>query len=248
MEEKVSKTSVSSDTEIAPKASSDSATENPKPEDAKNDTVSLERYKELEAFATRARQNEIAFATKAARAEPKTLLEISDPKVQAAAVKEIYGLDTIAQVQEVFGKDFWKNSGKSEDSSEEGEVESLKKEMKLFKVKAESERVENAIKALKASNPSLIASEKDEDTLRKEMTLISTELSPEERVSKAARLAFGDLEANKAKAIVASNAQSTVGPSSASGEKQITREEEVKARASAIGSFLFQGRTFTTSK
>lgn len=195
--EEVSKTSAQA--EIAPKAAEDANNANPQNADAK-DTVPMERYKELEAFATRARQGEIANAVRAAKADPRALLEISDAKVQAAAVKEIYGLDTMAQVQEVFGKDFWK--AKDNDGEGSDEITSIKTELKLLKVKGESERIENAIKALKASNPNLITSEKDEETLRSEMRLISTELSPEERVSKAARLAFGDVEGNKAKELV----------------------------------------------
>lgn len=219
--EEVRKTSVSSETEIAPKTGEDSDKENPQKPDA-DATVSIERYKELEAFATRSRQNEIAFATKAAKADPKSLLEIQDAKVQSAAVKEIYGLDTLAQVQEVFGKDFWKAREKDGDDNEDGsgrsKLSELETKIKLMEVKNQSERVENAIKSLKASNPNLISSEKDEELLRSEMKLISTELAPEDRVAKAARLAFGDLESKKAKELILMQ-NSAAGSGTASQDK-----------------------------
>jgi hypothetical protein len=164
------------------------------------ETIELARYKELEAFATKARQNEIANAVRLAKLDPKSVAEIGDAKVQNAVVKELYGLDTLAQAKEVYGDMFYDK--KDGDGSGEDEISSIKKEFKLLKVKTEAEAVNNAIKALKASNPNLLKSEQDEETLRREMSLISASLSPEERVKKAARLAFGDVEANKANALL----------------------------------------------
>lgn len=195
--EEVSKTSALA--EIAPKATEDASTANPQPVDAKESADQLaQRYKDLESAYTRSRQSEIAFATKAARIDPKTLMEISDAKVQAAAVREIYGLESLSQVKDALGEEFWKFKSKEEDGEGKAETD---KQIKLLSMKLDSERLESAVSAFKLANPSLITSEKDEDLLRSEMRLISTELSPAERVSKAARLAFGEVEGNKAKAL-----------------------------------------------
>lgn len=190
---------------------------------ASADTVSLERYKELEAFATRARQNEIANAVIVAKANPKFVSEISDAKVQNAVVKEIYGLDNLAEVQEAFGKDYWKTKDAGGDGESEDKVASLEKEVKLMRLRGQSDRVNAEIEKLKFANPNLIKSEKDEEALRAEMRLISAEVSPEERVKKAARLAFGDVEANKANAML--NSQSASSGGSAAPEKNTNAEQ-----------------------
>lgn len=206
------------------------------------ETIELSRYKELEAFATKARQNEIANAIRLAKLDPKTVTEIGDSKVQNAVVKEIYGLDTFAQVKEVYGDAFYdKKDGQNEGDDE---VSSIRKELKLLKVKQESEAVDNAIKALRASNPNLLKSEQDEETLRKEMGLISAQLSPEERVKKAARLAFGDVDANRAKELLDMNAAAGALPASGARENKDQAQEQLKARASALAAFAFQGHTF----
>jgi hypothetical protein len=209
---------------------------------SQSETIELARYKELEAFATKARQNEIANAVRLAKLDPKSVNEIGDIKVQNAVVKELYGLDTLAQAKEVYGDTFYdKKDG--EDKGED-ELYSIRKELKLLKVKQESEAVDNAIKALRLSNPELLKSEKDEESLRKEMSLISSQLSPEERVKKAARLAFGDVSVNRAKELMDMQSAAGALPAAGARENKNEAQEQINARANAIAAFAFQGRTF----
>ena len=200
--------------------------------------IELSRYKELEAFSTKARQNEIALAIELAKANPSKI-ESYDAKTQNAVAKELYGLDTFAQVKEVYGDDFAKKSNDSDDG--EDRTAKLEKELKLFKVKAEYNEVENAIKSLKASNPELLKSESDEVQLRSEMRLLSDKLSPDERVRKAARLAFGDLEANKAKALIDIQSQAGAANTGSAQQKQVTQSQEIEARGKEIAAYIFRG-------
>jgi hypothetical protein len=163
--------------------------------------VSEKDHKELEAFATRNRQLAIQMATEAAKANPKSLLSIPDSKVQNAVAKEIYGLDSFAQVKAVYGDEFWKSSENKEDGDED-KISQMERKLRMFETKSESDRVENAINSLKASNPNLLKSDADEESLRNELSLISSKVSPEERVKKAARILFGDTEAQKAKELL----------------------------------------------
>jgi hypothetical protein len=195
---------------------------------SQSETIELARYKELEAFATKARQNEIANAIRLAKLDPKSVNEIGDIKVQNAVVKEVYGLDTLAQVKEVYGDSFHDKKDGNDDG--EDEISSIKKEFKLLKVKTEADAVKNAINALKASNPNLLKSEQDEETLRREMSLISASLPPEERVKKAARLAFGDVDAMKAKILGEMSSQS----GSSASQSPVTQKGKAEKNASEL--------------
>lgn len=201
--------------------------------------VSEKDHKELEAFATRNRQLAIQMATEAAKANPKLISTIEDTKVQNAVARELYGLENLAQVKAVYGDEYWKSSEKRDDG-EEDKVSTLERKLRMFETKSEFERVEQAVSSFKASNPSLIKSEKDEEALRNEMSLISTKLSPEERVKKASRIAFGDSEANKANSLINLSGSAGATPSAAALETINAAQEEDKKRVSAIAAFAFR--------
>lgn len=193
--------------------------------------VPEKNYKELEAFATKTRQELIKTAVQLTKQDPKYLTSISDPKLQASVAKEIYGLESLAQVKEVFGEKFYEKN-ESEDAGKV-EVEDLRKEIKLMKVKGEADKIDAAVATMGLS-------EDKAEAFKAELRLINADLPLEVRIQKAKRLAFGETPDDGAKALLQINKATGAAPSSAAA--QTKQEDPAKTIAKANVAWLFQNR------
>ena len=68
--------------------------------------VPEEQYKSLQSDYTKRVESEIALATKLVKANPNELKALSDARVQNAVAKQLYGVDTYAQLIAVYGENF----------------------------------------------------------------------------------------------------------------------------------------------
>jgi len=162
-------------------------------EDGQAPKISEEDNKNLQAFATKARQGQIDLAVKLANADKKAILDL-DRDLQEKVIKSIYGLNNLEEVKLIHGDDFY-NAGSSKSHDDEYEDEEkqskLEKEFKLMKYQIEKKSIEDAISLFKNNNKLLFDNENSEERLKDELKYISTELPIEERVKRAARSAFG---------------------------------------------------------
>jgi len=140
-------------------------------------------YLSLQAESTRWRQGEIEMATKLVQANPAELHAIKDKKVRDAVVKSTSIYSSYDEMVAVEGKE-------TNNSSEEDEVTSLKKQVKQLSYQSEKREIENAINAVKQANPSLFASPENEEKLRNSISLFSNQLEISERVSLAMKVAL----------------------------------------------------------
>lgn len=151
-------------------------------------TVSEVAYKELQSFATVNRQELIETRVELAMVKPQSLLEIKDKKLQDKVVERLYpSFKNVEELQLVHGKEFWKTEQVTETIGEDIPTPStsIEKELKLIKYQLAKKELNDAISEFKRSNPSIVINEDKEEKLREEVSNISADLSPSERVARA---------------------------------------------------------------
>lgn len=149
--------------------------------------VPEEQYKSLQSDYTKRVESEIALATKLVKANPNELKALSDPRVQNAVAKQLYGVDTYAQLIAVYGENF---ATPSEDENLDVTTR-LEREVRMLKFNSESQILDSAIEAFVSQNKDLITSPEDEVKLRDELKYISTDLPVKERIRRASVIVFG---------------------------------------------------------
>lgn len=149
-------------------------------------TVAVEDYKNLESFATKSRQDAIKFAKMLAEANPKSIESIDDEKIQQKVIKELHWYDSLDELKIFKPEIFEEESEKQkQNTSEDKRYENL---MNLLnKNKLEDEITKQTQTIWKASE----AIPDFKDKVLSELKNISSELSNEERVSKAIKLVTG---------------------------------------------------------
>lgn len=144
-------------------------------------------YKSLESEYTKARQLAIDIAIKASQKDAKSILEISDKKVQDAVVRNIYGYESLAQLQSIEWHDFYEVKSWDDVS----ELDKLSKEVKMLRYSSEAKELDSTISNYKLRNPELFTWNNAEALIKEELKYISSELPMDERVKRAATNVLG---------------------------------------------------------
>lgn len=151
------------------------------------DVVPLEQYKALQSTYTANRQYMIDMAIESAKANPNSITNIKDEKLQSTVVKQLYGVDNYSQLVAIY----WDNFASKENEDDDNDSHKiLEREVKILKFNAEKSEVENALREFKSSNPQYFTSTQNEDKLRDELRFISGELPAIDRIRRAAAIAF----------------------------------------------------------
>ena len=156
---------------------------------ALQNTVREEDYKSLQAEYTRANQEKINLAVKLATKDKKSIIEISDRKLQDKVIKEIYWLNNIDEVKLIHWNTFYNETAQEEDDDDK--FSKLERELKIMKYNQTKGELERFIEDYKKENKILFEWADAEDRLRDEIKYVSSELTAEERVKRAAKIAFG---------------------------------------------------------
>lgn len=157
------------------------------------DKVSKEEYLNAQAFGTRARQAEIAMATKLVQTDGKQLHSIEDVKVRDAVTRQILKM-SYAEASAVLGAGFdvgQSNGDDPSDTTTQGNP-AIERQLKLLQFKDSQREVESAIDAYSTKNPELFKADAEtmKEKIRSELENISTSLSPDERVRRAATVSL----------------------------------------------------------
>lgn len=153
-------------------------------------SIKEEDYKNLQSFSTRANQERIDLAIKLANKDKKSILEITDKKLQNKVVKEIYNLDNIEEVKLIHWANFYEER-EDEDEDELSELDKMKRELSLLKYSQSKSEIEGAIEKYKEDNKDLFKDEEQEIKFRDELKYISSDLPTKERINRASKIVFG---------------------------------------------------------
>lgn len=156
------------------------------------ETVSKDEYLNAQAFGTRARQAEIAMATKLVQTNGAELHSIEDVKVRDAVTKQLLQM-SYAEASAVLGANFdiSKGTGDNSDDTTVGNS-NIERQLKLLQYKDSQREVESAIEAYLAKHPEMLKADADgmKERIRNELENISTKLTTEERVRRAATVSL----------------------------------------------------------
>lgn len=149
------------------------------------------RLKDTQAYATKARQNEINAYKLLVETNPIAITKIEDEKIKEKILQENWWVDTIEELN-IYFPDVLKPSKKvvkkseEEEDDEEDEVTKLKREVELIKLHWTKTKINNAIDELKNVNKEIIETIPDfEEKIKEELKNISSTLEEKERVAKA---------------------------------------------------------------
>lgn len=151
------------------------------------EVIDMEVHKNLQSDYTRSRQDAIEIAIQLVGANPKALTTIKDTRIQNAVAKQMYGVDTYAQLIAVYGENFHTPS----DEENLDKTEKLEREVRILRYKSISGELDNAVESYRAQNANVITSDEDEAKLRDELKYISAELPIKERIKRASAIVFG---------------------------------------------------------
>lgn len=163
-------------------------------EDGQAPNVSEEDNKNLQAFATKARQGQIDLAIRLAKADKKAILDL-DEDLQNKVIKQVYWLNNLEEVKLIHGDDFYVEKN-HDDEDNDNRSSKLEQEVKLMRYQIEKKSIDDQIEVFKASNKLLFDNDNAEKKLRDELKYISSDLPVEERIKKAARAAFWAISTN----------------------------------------------------
>jgi hypothetical protein len=141
---------------------------------------------------TQTRQREINASIKLAEADKRTILDL-DPETQKKVVKHIYWYNSIEEVKHILWDKFYETK-EDEVDEEEDRYASLEKRLKLSEYQQGQKELDREIEGIKAKNPLAFENPEVEQKLRDELKFISTELSLDERVKRAASLVVGNTD------------------------------------------------------
>jgi len=135
---------------------------------------------------TQARQREINASIKLAEKDKSSILDL-DVETQKKVVKHIYWYNSIEEVKAVLGDDFYKEREEAGDQ-EEDRIASLEQRLKLSEYQQWVKELDREIESIKAKNPLAFENPEVEQKIRDEVKYISSSLSLDERVKRAASL------------------------------------------------------------
>lgn len=161
------------------------------PEDGQSDktSYSADEYRNLQAFSTKNSQEKIEFAKKLVQKDPKELLTITDTKLQAKIIKDLYSYDNLDELKIMLPELFEDKNSDGNDGGDDDRVSKLEKEHQLMKFKLEKEALASELEKAKLANPLLGKAIPNFDELvKEEMKYISSELPLSERVKKAIKM------------------------------------------------------------
>lgn len=167
---------------------------NPQNTTVQAETVTKEEYLNAQSFGTKARQAEIAMATKLVQTNGSELHSIEDVKVKDAVTKQLLNMN-YAEASAVLGANFDISKGTGDDSDWDTGKQTdskIERQLKLLQYKDAQREVESAIDAYSAKNPELFKgnAETMKDRIRTELENISSNLNVEERVRRAATVSL----------------------------------------------------------
>lgn len=158
------------------------------------DVVTKEEYLNAQAFGTKARQNEIAMATKLAQKDSKELHAIEDSKVKDAVTKQLLWM-TYAEASAVLGANFEITASNDDKSGNNATNDSeVVRKLKLLEFKDSQREKDSALASFQAANPELFKGDANamKERIEKELEYVSTALPIDERIRRAATASLGN--------------------------------------------------------
>ena len=158
------------------------------------EVVPKEQYLNAQAFGTKARQNEIAMATKLAQKDSAELHAISDSVVKDAVTRQLLWM-SYAEASAVLGANFDITASNDDKSGNNADNNSdIVRKLKLLEYKDSQREKDSALAAFQAANPELFKwdAEAMKAKIEKELEYVSASLPIEERISRAATASLGN--------------------------------------------------------
>lgn len=156
-------------------------------DDGENGSDWEKRYKDTQAFATKAQQDKINMAKMLVEQNPANIERIEDEKVRKKILQDRWDVDTVEELKTLF-PDFAKTETNAEED-ELTEVEKLQREVKLMRYQSTKTKINEEIDAFVEKHKEAAASVTNfRDKVNDELKNISEKLSPKERVERATRL------------------------------------------------------------
>ncbi len=151
------------------------------------EVVTKEEYLNAQAFGTKARQNEIAMATKLAQKDSKELHAIEDSKVKDAVTKSLLWM-SYAEASAVLGANFDITASNDDKSGDEANDSQVIRKLKLLEYKDAQREKDSAMSAFIAENPEMFKGNATamKEHIEKELEFISSSLPISERIRRAA--------------------------------------------------------------
>jgi len=157
--------------------------------------VTKDEYTNAQSFWTKARQNEIAMATKLVEKDSSELHKIEDIKLKDAITKNLLNM-TYAEANAVMGNNFSLSTTTNGDNSsnDNSNLSEVEKQLRLLQYKDTMREKESAMSTFKSQNPELFAGDADAMIIKieKELEFVSTSLTMDERIKRAASASLGN--------------------------------------------------------
>lgn len=134
-------------------------------------------------------------ATKLVEKDSSELHKIEDIKLKDAITKQLLNM-TYAEANAVMGNNFSISTTTNEDNSSKdtSNLSEVEKQLRLLQYKDTVREKESAMSAFKSQNPELFAGDADAMTskIEKELEFVSSSLSMDERIKRAASASLGN--------------------------------------------------------
>ena len=192
-----------------------------------------EQYKALQAEYTTNRQELIETTSALVEAKPSYLHTIKDSKLKDSVSKKLFDMGYNEAVA-IFGKDFSSTTA-DEAKNKEAFENSIEKEVRLLKYRAEQNEILSEIASHKVTSPNLFENTNMEEKILEELANISSSLPIKERVSRAITLAWGNAFDSKSLAYQILNKGKVNSGSSTQNTKEKT---EVEIKTSALSDYI----------
>ncbi len=158
------------------------------------EVVTKEEYLNAQAFGTKARQNEIAMATRLAQKDSKELHAIEDSKVKDAVTKQLLWM-TYAEASAVLGSNFEITTSNDDKSGNDATNDSdIVRKLKLLEFKDSQREKDSALATFQSANPDMFKwdAEAMKARIEKELEYVSAALPIDERIRRAATASLGN--------------------------------------------------------
>ncbi len=158
------------------------------------EVVTKEEYLNAQAFGTKARQNEIAMATRLAQKDSKELPAIEDSKVKDAVTKQLLWM-TYAEASAVLGSNFEITTSNDDKSGNDATNDSdIVRKLKLLEFKDSQREKDSALATFQSANPDMFKwdAEAMKARIEKELEYVSAALPIDERIRRAATASLGN--------------------------------------------------------
>ena len=158
------------------------------------EVVTKEEYLNAQAFGTKARQNEIAMATRLAQKDSKELHAIEDSKVKDAVTKSLLWM-TYAEASAVLGANFEITASNDDKSGNDATNDTeIVRKLKLLEYKDAQREKSSAMDLFQAANPELFKWDVEamKERIEKELEYVSASLPIDERIRRAATASLGN--------------------------------------------------------